>query len=42
MKRAWRNWMFVAEMPGGKVFWMTWSAASICLVSATVSAPGCF
>ena len=42
MNVACRNWTLVAEMPAGSVRWMACNAASICFVSATVSAPGCF
>ena len=42
MKVACRNWMLVAATPGGSVFWISPSAASIRRVSATVSALGCF
>ena len=33
MKVACRNWTLVAETPGGSVFWMSASAASILRVS---------
>ena len=42
MKVACRNWMLVADTPGGSVFWISASAASIRRVSETVSAFGCF